>query len=336
LSRFGGGYGVGIVSLTAGFDLGGTKLLGVVADGAGTVVASARTPTGRTPDSVFSDLAGLLDTLTGTAGPVDAVGFGVAGLVDRDGVVRRAPNLVGWDGLPARSRLEDLVGLPVVVDNDANVAAHAELRFGAARGCSDVVMVTLGTGIGGAVIAGGAVYRGAQGLAAEFGHITVDVEGAQCACGAFGHWEAIASGSALGRLGRQWAARGEAPAVVARAGGDPEAVTGVHVGDAAQAGEPDAVAILDVFAGAVAVGLGGLVDALDPEVIVIGGGLAELGDVLVGPVTQALDTYVVGAQSRPLPPVVVAVLGERAGAIGAASVAAEMPALRGPAPSGRA
>lgn len=317
-----------IVSLTAGFDLGGTKLLGVVADEAGTVVASARTPTGRTPDAVFSDLTGLLDTLRGSAGEVAALGFGVAGLVDRDGIMRRAPNLVGWDDLAVRARLEGIVGVPVVVDNDANVAALAELRYGAARGCSEAVVVTLGTGIGGAVIANGAVYRGAHGLAGEFGHMTVDAEGAQCACGAFGHWEAIGSGRALGRLGRQWAARGAAPSVVARAGGDPEAVTGEHVGDSAQAGEPDGVAIVDVFAEAVAIGLGGLVNALDPELVVIAGGVAELGDALAVPVREALAGYVVGSQSRPIPPVVMATLGERAGAIGAAALAADLLAVR--------
>jgi glucokinase len=194
------------------------------------------------------------------------------------------------------------------------------------------VVVTLGTGIGGAVIANGAVYRGAHGLAGEFGHMTVDAEGAQCACGAFGHWEAIGSGRALGRLGRQWAARGAAPSVVARAGGDPEAVSGEHVGDSAQAGEPDGVAIVDVFAEAVAVGLGGLVNALDPELVVIAGGLAELGDALAVPVREALGGYVIGAQSRPMPPVVVATLGERAGAIGAAALAGELLAVRDPAP----
>ena len=330
LYRFAGRYRVVIVTLTAGFDLGGTKLLGVVADAAGAVVAAARTPTGRTPDAVFSDLVGLLATLRASAGDIAAVGFGVAGLVDREGVMRRAPNLVGWDGLAIRDRLEVLVGLPVVVDNDANVAAHAELRFGAAQGCSDVVMITLGTGIGGAVIVNGAVYRGAHGLAGEIGHVTVDADGAQCACGAFGHWEALASGRALGRLGRQWAARGEAPSVVARAGGDPEAVTGEHVGDSAQAGEPDGVAIVEVFAQAVAVGLGGLVDVLDPQLVVIGGGVAELGDALVVPVQEALGRYVVGAEARSLPPVVMATLGERAGAIGAAALAADMLAVPGP------
>lgn len=314
--------------LTAGFDLGGTKLLGVVADEAGTVVAEARRPTGRDPDAVLADLAALLAELRRGQPSIAAVGFGVAGLVDLEGVMRRAPNLPGWDGVPVRARLEALLDLPVTVDNDANTAAYGELLHGAARGRTEVLVVTLGTGIGGAIVTGGRVYRGGHGLAAEIGHITVDADGPPCACGASGHWESIASGRALGRLGRDWALRGEAPTVLRLAGGDPEAVTGVHVGDAAQSGALDGLAIVERYAAAVAVGLGSLVNVLDPELVVIAGGLVELGDVLLSPVTAALGPFVVGSRERPMPPVVAAALGERAGAIGAADLAREAAGVR--------
>lgn len=307
--------------LTIGVDVGGTKLLGVVADGEGKVAAERLRRTAAGPDAVLADVAAMLAELRAEVPETAAVGVGVAGLVDFDGVMRYAPNLPGWVGVPVGARLEEACDLPVTVDNDANAAVLGELLHGAARGRSEVLLVTLGTGIGGGIVTGGRVYRGAHGLAAEVGHVTVDPAGPRCACGALGHWEALASGDALGRMGRERAARGEAPGVVARAGGDPEAVTGLHVGDSAQAGEADGLAILSAFARAVAVGLGGLVNVLDPELVVVGGGLVELGDVLLDRVRTELAAFVEAPGHRALPPVVAAELGERAGAIGAAALA---------------
>lgn len=319
MSPLGWRYGVGL--LTAGFDVGGTKLLGVVVDAAGTVLAEARRPTATGPDEVFSDLVAMLGELGAEAPGVAALGVGAAGLVDLDGVMHRAPNLPGWNGVAVRARLVELVDLPVAVDNDANTAAYGELVHGAARGHAEVLVVTLGTGIGGGVISGGRVQRGGRGFAAEVGHFTVDPAGPPCACGGAGHWESIASGGALGRMGRDWAGRGHAPQVLHLAGGDPRAVTGEHVGTAARSGDPDAVALLERFAAGVAVGLGGLVNILDPELVVVAGGLVELGELLLGPVVAALPAHVIGAGRRPVPPVVGAALGERAGAVGAAALA---------------
>jgi glucokinase len=145
-----------------------------------------------------------------------------------------------------------------------------------------------------------------------------------CACGERGHWEAFASGHALGRVGRQWARDGRAPGVLARAGGDPDAVTGVHVGDSAQAGEPDGRALLDEYAAHVSVGLAGLANILDPERIVISGGLVELGDTLLTPVRDEFARYIEGAEYRPMIPIVPAELGEHAGVIGAAARARDL------------
>lgn len=307
--------------LTVGVDVGGTKLLGVVATREGEVVAERLRPTAEEPDAVLADVAAMVADLRAEVPEAAAAGVGAAGLVDLDGVMRHAPNLARFEGVEVRARLEAACGLPVAVDNDANAAALGELLYGAARGRSEALVVTLGTGIGGGIVAGGRVYRGGQGLAAEVGHVTVDPDGPRCACGAHGHWEAIASGRALGRMGQEWAARGEAPGVLARAGGDPKEVSGSQVGESALAGEADGLAILSAYARAVALGLGGLVNVLDPEVVVVAGGLVELGDVLLDRVRTELAAFVVGSGHRTLPPIVVAELGERAGAIGAAALA---------------
>lgn len=306
---------------TVGVDVGGTKLLGVVASADGAVLAEQRRPTPTGPDAGLADIAALVAGLGAEVPGVAAVGLGVAGLISFDGVVHHSPNLPGWDGVAARGRIEAACGLPTALDNDANVAGLAELLHGAAQGYRDVLLATLGTGVGGAVIAGGQVLRGAHGMAAEIGHFQVDAGGPPCACGGIGHWEAIASGRALGRMGRERAAAGEAANVLRRAGGRVELVTGVHVGDSAQAGEPDGLALLCAFARNVAVGLGGLVNILDPELVVIGGGLVELGDLLLDGIRAELGNFVEGPGSRPLPGVVAARLGERAGAIGAAALA---------------
>ena len=179
-------------------------------------------------------------------------------------------------------------------------------------------MVTLGSGIGGGIIARGRIIRGAHGFAAEVGHFQIDPNGPMCACGERGHWEAFASGHTLGRMGREWAAAGRAPGVLARAGGDAAAVTGVHVGDSAQAGEADGRALIDEYASLVAVGLAGLANILDPERIVISGGLVELGDTLLTPVRDAFSRRIEGTEYRPRIDIVPAVLGEQAGVIGAA------------------
>ena len=307
--------------LTIGIDLGGTKLLAVVADAAGTVMAEILHPSGDGAEAVLAGLAGAVDKLTRSGAGVEAVGVGVAGMVDFDGCVSYAPNIPGIEGLEVRTRLEEACGLPVAVDNDANVAALAEVLHGAARGCHEVLVLTFGTGIGGGIVTAGRVLRGGHGVAAEVGHFTIDPDGPPCACGGRGHWESFASGTALGRMGREWAARGEAPGVLARAGGDPAAVTGLVVGESAAAGEADGMALLDAYAHWVAVGLGGLVNIFDPELVVVSGGLVTLGDLLLDRVRAELPAFVEAPGHRVLPPVVAAALGHRAGAIGAAALA---------------
>jgi glucokinase len=304
---------------TIGVDLGATNVRCAVVDGTGTILAEVRGHTGEGGVNVVPTTATLVQQLRERHPEAAAVGVGAAGLVDREGGVQYAPNIPAFRRTPLRTELEDAIGLPVVVDNDANAAAWGEVVHGAARGALYALMITLGSGIGGGIVVRGRIIRGAHGFAAEVGHFQIDPDGPMCACGERGHWEAFASGHALGRRGREWARDGRAPGVLARAGGDPEAVTGVHVGDSAQAGEPDGRELLDEYAASVAVGLAGLANILDPERIVISGGLVELGDTLLTPVRDAFARYIEGAEYRPMIPIVPAELGERAGVIGAAA-----------------
>jgi glucokinase len=307
--------------LTAGVDIGGTKLLAVAATEKGEIVAERREPTAAGPDAILSAIAAVVADLAAAEPGIAAVGVGLPGLVDLDGAVSYAPNLPGFVGIPARERLAAACSLPLVVDNDANVAALGEVLHGAGRGHREVLVVTLGTGIGGGLVIDGAVHRGGRGFAGEIGHFTVDLDGPLCACGGRGHWETIASGSALGRRAREWAARGDAPRVLARVNGTVGAVTGHEVRLSAVAGEADGLAILAEHARAVAVGLGGLINILDPEVVVISGGLIELGDLLLDPLRASLPDHIEAAALRPTPAVLAASLGEHAGAVGAAALA---------------
>jgi len=304
---------------TIGFDFGGTKMLAVVVDGDRTVVETRR-PAPAGPDEFVALTADVVDQLTSEVGGVTAVGVGAAGLVDAEGAVRFAPNMAGFVEVPLRARLRAAIDLPLVVENDATAAAWGEVALGAARGARQAVMVTLGTGIGGGIVIDGAVYRGAHGYAGEIGHFTVETSEQACACGAVGHWEAIASGAALGRLARERAERGEAEEIARRAGSR-AAITGVDVSDAARAGDPDALALLDEFGANVAVGLAALANVLDPECIVVGGGLVALGDLLLEPVRRAFFDRIEAAAHREPIAIVAAQLGERAGAIGAALLA---------------
>lgn len=305
---------------TIGVDLGGTNLRVALVDAGGGVLAEDHEPTPDDWQELVAATVRCVEAVdTGTQ--ASAVGVGAAGLVDRDGTVHYAPNLPMLRKAPLGHALAEALPCPVVVDNDANVAAWGELAHGAARGCQHALVITLGTGVGGGIIAGGRVYRGANGFAAEVGHWQFDPHGARCACGETGHWEAVASGTALGAMARARAAGGEAPNVLARAGGDVGAVSGMHAGDSAQAGEPDGIVIIGDYARNIATGLAGLANILDPEVIVVAGGLVELGDVLLQPIRAEFNSRIEGPEYRPEVPVVAAALGERAGVVGAAALA---------------
>ncbi|HVF31476.1 MAG TPA: ROK family protein [Acidimicrobiales bacterium] len=307
---------------TVGVDLGGTKCLGVVVDDAGTVVDELRVPTPRGSEAAIVEvLTDVASTLMGRHADAVAVGVGVPGLVDATGLLRFAPNLPGVVDLPLAAPLTEALGVPVVVENDASCAGWGEREAGAGRGRQHLLLVTLGTGIGGGIILGGRLFRGHHGFAGEIGHMVVDPHGPPCVCGQRGCWERFASGSGLGRLAREASVGGRADRIVALAGGDPEDVKGEHVTAAAGEGDDEALAVMADFGWWVALGLANLANAFDPELFVLGGGLVEAGEVLLTPVRKAFGELLDGADHRPDIGIVAAELGEHAGAIGAARLA---------------
>jgi len=314
---------------TIGVDMGGTKLLGLLVGPAGSddppVLAEHRVPTPHGGDAIIDAVVKMWEELAGR-GPVPAaLGIGAPGLVDRTGRLRFAPNLPGVTELDVGRRVgERIGGVPVAVENDATCAGWGERMHGAGRGANDVILVTLGTGIGGGIVCGGQLLLGASGFAGEIGHMVVDPNGPQCPCGQRGCWERFASGSGLGWLARNAAAQGKAGRIVELAGGDVDGVRGEHVTAAAMEGDAEAKAVIDEFAWWLALGLANLANTFDPSVIVIGGGLVEAGELLLAPARAAFDGMVEGAEHRPPVPIVAAELGERAGAIGAAGRAAMM------------
>ncbi|MFZ4517942.1 MAG: ROK family protein [Microthrixaceae bacterium] len=304
-----------------GIDVGGTKCLGLTVrldDGADPeVVDREQVPSAAGGAAALEAIDAVVDALVARSpGPVTGVGLGLAGFVDRDGVVRSAPNSGGLVGHDLPARLAARLGVPVRADNDANcvaVAAVALLRPPVA----DLVAVTLGTGIGGAVVVEGRLVRGAQGFAGEPGHMVVDPHGPRCPCGRRGCWERYASGSGLGVLAREAATAGLAPALVAAAGGSVDDVRGEHVADLLAAGDPGAAEVYERWADWVALGVANLVVLLDPEVVVLGGG-ATAGAGLVDRVARRVAADPAAGAAGRRTPVVAAPGGPDAGAIGAA------------------
>jgi glucokinase len=305
-------------ALAAGIDIGGTKLLGMVVDEIGHPVRVERRPTPYDNEGLMAALIGLAEDLR----PWDALGVGVAGLVTPEGVLRAAPNLGAVGELAVRPRLEAALGHAVGVENDATCAAVAEWRLGAARGARNAVVVTLGTGIGGGVIANGRLVRGANGFAGEPGHMVVDPDGPDCVCGRRGCWERYSSGAGLAR----WANAADRAPVLRRALGrsldDPAPLLGEDVMVAARVGDRTALEIVDEFCRWTAVGLVNLTNLLDPEVLVIGGGLARAADVIAAPLQRWFVDLLYSPEHRPHPRLAIAQLGEQAGALGAALLAA--------------
>lgn len=318
-------------SCVIGIDVGGTKSLGLVIDRAGEVLLQEKRPTRHGATAVTEMLAELALELREQISPtheVRGLGVGMAGLVDSTGRLRRAPNLVDSDEFAVRDLLEPRVGLPVLVDNDANCAARAELHAGVAVGVQHAVLITLGTGIGGALIVDGRVVRGAAGMAGEPGHMLVDPAGPKCVCGLSGCWERYASGAGLAYLAGRAAEDGKLAAVLASAGGEAGSIRGEHVTRAARLGDADAAAVLDDFAWWVAVGLANCAAMSDPEMIVVGGGLVRDWDLFGPRVRRHLGELLVAAEHRPTIGVEPAAAGEAAGALGAALLAAHETGLR--------
>jgi glucokinase len=291
-----------------GVDVGGTKVLAVAIDPDGGVVATATCPMpGRDVPEAQVEQA-LVDAVLEAAGAArpTAVGIAAAGLVDAAGERVRFAAHLPWRDTEVRRSLADRLRTTTVLDNDANCAAYAELLVGAARDTRDTVLVTIGTGIGGALILGGRLFRGSQGMAGEFGHMQVVPDGLRCECGLQGCWEQYCSGRALERVMRVAVGRHLDGREVSRL---------AHRGDEVAR---QAIASIGTWLG---VGTAGLVSAFDPERVVVGGGVAAVGDLLLEPARAALLDSLQGTDHRVVPALVPAALGPDAGAIGAALLA---------------
>ena len=311
------------MALTVGVDVGGTKIAAGVVSEKGEILERLRRVTpARDPRATCEVIVALVRNLQ-QRHEVAAVGVGAAAYVDADrSTVLFAPNLA-WRDEPLRVNVEKRCGLPVVVENDANAAAWAEARFGAGRGQQYLVVLTVGTGLGGGLVTGGELYRGRQGIAAEFGHVTVEPGGRRCGCGGRGCWERYASGRALILEAQELAT--VSPAIAGRllelAGGRPESITGLHVPRAARDGDEAALEAFRVIGTWLGQGMAALTAVLDPEVFVLGGGVSAAGELLREPAERSLQERITARAYRQVPAVRLAEFGPEAGIVGAADLA---------------
>lgn len=312
-----------------GVDVGGTKVAGGVVDRNGTLRYYARrdTPDRSTcPQLVEDVIVSLVEELLAAAGPhahrIGALGVGAAGFVRADrGTVAFSPHL-SWRHEPLRERLAGRTRLPITVDNDANAAAWAEYRFGAGHGETHLVLVNLGTGIGGAVVVDGVVQRGRYGLAGEFAHMQVVPHGLRCECGNRGCWEQYASGNALVREARSLVeAHSPMAAELRRRAEEGEGLTGPLITRIAQDGDPMAVELLREVGQWLGLGIANLAAAYDPGMFVIGGGVSAAGELLLAPARESYRRQLTGRGHRPEAVIVAAALGNDAGVVGAADLA---------------
>ncbi|MDI6908936.1 ROK family glucokinase [Nocardioides sp.] len=310
------------MSLACGIDVGGTKIAGGVVDESGTILEELRVESPASDaEAIEEAIAGLVVELR-SRHPIATVGVGAAGYVDKArAVVLFAPN-VAWRNEDLKGELEKRIDLPVVIENDANAAAWGEFTYGAGHDADDLLLVTVGTGVGGGLVLDGEVYRGANGVGAEIGHMRVVPNGIRCGCGKHGCFEQYASGSALVREARAQAMSGAmiAHGMFERAGGDISKITGPLITEAARDGDEGARQQLAELGRWLGEGIASLTEILDPGVVVVGGGVSEADELLLEPTRLAFSGQLVGRGFRPIPEIRRARLGNRAGLIGAADL----------------
>jgi glucokinase len=311
------------MSLTIGVDVGGTKVAAGVVDERGRIIEKLKRSTpSASPERTAQVISDAVLELLGRHRAA-AVGIGAAGFVDEvQSSILFAPNLA-WRDEPLKRHVEEHVGLPVVVENDANAAVWAETILGAARGHEHVMLVALGTGIGAGIVMNGQLYRGRWGIAGEPGHYRVVPDGRLCGCGNRGCWEQYASGSALVAEAREFARRspGAAVRLLQLGGGLAEGINGPEVTQAALEGDAAALRCFEIVGGWLGHGLAALAAILDPGCFVIGGGVSDAGDLLIGPARSTFNSELTGGPYRPHAEIVLAQLGADAGMIGAADLA---------------
>ncbi len=312
------------MAYSIGVDVGGTKVLGGVVNEHGTVLAHARRDTPRQGGAALTQAIADVALELMKEFEVESVGISAAGFVSSDRKTMLAtPNIAGWNGVNLDKELGTLIGLPLVIENDANAAAWGEARFGAGVNEDHLMMLTIGTGIGGGVVVNGQLYRGAFGIAAEFGHMRVVPDGHLCGCGARGCFEQYASGNALLRHARE--AISASPEVarnlLALGDGTVAGLTGKHITDAARQGDAVALAAFNTTAQWLGAGIASLSVVLDPACVVIGGGVIDAGEILLAPTRAAVERNMPFAGKHPSPRIIAAELGNEAGLVGAADLA---------------
>jgi glucokinase len=312
------------MSLAIGIDVGGTKVLGGVVDESGNVITTARKDTPRQGGSALTQTIADVAKELLQKHSVSCVGVSAAGFVSSDRKTMLAtPNIADWNGVDLDNQLTKLIGLPVVIENDANAAAWGEAKFGAGKNQDHMMMLTVGTGIGGGIVVNGELYRGAYGIAAEFGHMRVVPDGHICGCGARGCFEQYASGNALLRHARE--AISASPEIarnlLSRGDGTVAGLTGQVITQAARDGDSVALAAFNTTGQWLGAGIASLAVLLDPACVVIGGGVIDAGEILLKPTRESLERTMPFAGKHPYPQVIAAQLGNEAGLVGVADLA---------------
>ena len=306
-----------------GIDIGGTKVLGGVVTGAGEILATARRDTPREGGRALTEAIANVATELVQQYPVDSIGVSAAGFISSDRQTMLAtPNISNWNGVNLVKELTEILEKKIVLENDANAAAWGAFQFGAGRGRNDLMMLTLGTGVGGGLILGGSVFRGAFGIGAELGHIRIVPDGQLCGCGIRGCLEQYASGSALMRHAREAidASPLLARNLLDRGDGTIEGLRGNHITEAARDGDPVAIAAFNTMATYLGAGIASLCAVIDPSCVVLGGGVIDAGELFLGPTRDAALRLIPFSGKHPYPEIVAAVLGNHAGLVGVADL----------------
>jgi glucokinase len=306
-----------------GIDIGGTKVLGGVVTGTGEILATARRDTPREGGRALTEAIANVATELAQQYPVDSIGVSAAGFISSDRQTMLAtPNISNWNGVNLVAELTEILDKKIALENDANAAAWGEFKFGAGRGRNDLMMLTLGTGVGGGLILDGSVFRGAFGIGAELGHIRIVPEGHLCGCGIRGCLEQYASGSALMRHAREAidASPLLARNLLDRGDGTIEGLRGNHITEAARDGDPVAIAAFNTMATYLGAGIASLCAVIDPSCVVLGGGVIDAGELFLGPTRDAALRLIPFSGKHPYPDIVAAELGNHAGLVGVADL----------------
>jgi glucokinase len=311
------------VSNAIGIDVGGTKVLGGVVTDSGEILATARRDTPREGGRALTEAIANVATELSQKHTVDSIGISAAGFISSDRQTMLAtPNISNWNGVNLVNELTEILHKKVVLENDANAAAWGEFKFGAGRGRNDLMMLTLGTGVGGGLILDGNVFRGAFGIGAELGHMRLIPDGQLCGCGIRGCLEQYASGSALMRHAREAidASPFLARNLLERGDGTIEGLKGLHITDAARDGDPVAIAAFNTMANYLGAGIASLCAVIDPSCIVLGGGVIDAGELFLTPTREAALRLIPFSGKHPYPEIVAAELGNHAGLVGVADL----------------